>query len=60
MISKNGAGIIVLILSLFGIEIGESMVVELISAIGTLISIGLLIWNQVKRPDTEAFLFKKK
>lgn len=58
-ISKNGAGIVVLVLSLLGVEVAEDTVVELLAAIGTVISIGLMIWNQVSRPDVEGFLLKK-
>lgn len=58
-ISKNAAGIVVLILSLFGVEIGEDTIVELISALTTALSIGLMIWNQLDRPDTKGFFWKK-
>lgn len=57
--SKNGAGILILILSLFGVELSESSVVDLISAIGTVVSVGLMIYNQVTRDDVDRFIFKK-
>ena len=57
--SKNGAGLILLVLSLFGLEVSEATIVEALSAIGTLVSIGLMIWNQIARPDVEGFIFKK-
>lgn len=59
MISKNGAGILILILSLFGVELSESYAVDLISAIGTVVSVGLMIYNQVTRDDVDRFIFKK-
>ena len=58
--SKNGVGLVVLVLSLFGADVSDSMVGDVISAIGTLISFTLLVWNQVSRPDVDNFLFKKK
>jgi hypothetical protein len=57
--SKNAAGIVVLILSLFGVEVGEDTIVELISALTTALSIGLMIWNQLDRPDIKGFFWKK-
>ena len=57
--SKNGAGILILILSLFGVELSESSVVDFISAIGTVVSIGLMIYNQITRPDVDRFFLKK-
>lgn len=57
--SKNAAGIVVLILSLFGVEIGEDTIVELISALTTALSIGLMIWNQLDRRDIKGFFWKK-
>lgn len=59
-ISKNAAGIVVLILSLLGVEVGEDTIIEFIGALTTVISIGLMIWNQLDRPDIKVFFFKKK
>lgn len=58
-ISKNAAGIVVLILSLLGVNLGQDTAVELVSAITTVISIGLMIWNQISRPDTKKFFWKE-
>lgn len=58
-LSKNAAGIVVLILSLLGVEVGEGTIIEFISAMTTVISIGMMIWNQVDRPDIKGFFFKK-
>lgn len=57
--SKNGAGILLLVLSLLGINISEANAVEFVSAVGQILSIGLLIWNQIKRGDVDKFFFKK-
>lgn len=58
-ISKNGAGLAVLLLSLCGVEVTESAVVDFISAVGTIVSLSLMIWNQLERKDTKLFFFKK-
>lgn len=60
MISKNGIGLVILALSTIGINIAETEAIEVLSAIGTIISFGLMVWNQLQRPDTELFLWKKK
>lgn len=58
-ISKNGAGIIILFLSLLGIEVAESEVINFLSAISTVVSFFLMVWNQLERRDTRFFIFKK-
>jgi len=59
MLSKNAAGIVILIASLIGLDVSESDVAGLISAMGTIVSFGLMIWNQVERGDIKWFFFKK-
>ena len=59
MLSKNAAGLIILLLSVLGLEANAQGVVEVISAIGTVVSFALLIWNQINRPDVHNFIFKK-
>lgn len=58
-ISKNAAGLLLLVLSLFGLELSVTEVQEFITAVTTIISIALLAWNQFKRTDTYLFFFKK-
>ena len=58
-ISKNGAGILILALSLIGVDISESTAVDFIAALGTIFSFGLMVWNQWDRKDVEGFIFKK-
>ena len=58
-LSKNAAGIVALILSLAGLEIGEDTILELISALTTIVSISLMILNQLNRPDIKGFFWKK-
>ena len=57
--SKNGVGLALLVLSLFGVNVADTDLTEVISAVGTLVSFGLMVWNQVARPDTTGFFFKK-
>jgi hypothetical protein len=59
MLSKNGVGLIILALSLLGINITESSIVEVISAVGTIVSFVLMIINQWNRSDVKGFIFKK-
>ncbi len=58
-ISKNGVAILILIFSLFGIDLGEENAIAFINALGTVASIIMLIYNQVNRGDTKNFFFKK-
>lgn len=59
-ISKNAVALVALVASLFGIELGEDTIVELITALTTAISIGVMIYNQIDRVDTKGFFWKKK
>jgi hypothetical protein len=56
--SKNGVAVVLFIGSLFGVEMTESGVVEVVGAITTLVSFGLLVINQARRPDVKWFLWK--
>jgi len=58
-LSKNGVGLVVLALSLIGVEVGESTIVEVIAAIGTIAGFVLMVINQLGRTDVAKFLFKK-
>lgn len=57
--SKNAAGIVALFLSVIGLEVTEDSIMEVISAVGTIVGFGLMIWNQLGRPDVKGFFFKK-
>lgn len=59
MISKNGAGILVLALSLIGVNVDPNTTIAFISAVGTVISFFLLVWNQIQREDVHLFFWKK-
>lgn len=59
IISKNAVGIIVLLLSVVGLEVGEDSILEVIAAVSTILGFTLMVWNQVSRSDTFSFFFKK-
>lgn len=59
MISKNAAGLVLLALSVLGINVTEADMMQVISALGTLVSFVLMIVNQWNRPDVKGFFFKK-
>lgn len=59
VLSKNAVGLVVLMMSLFGIEVSEVQIIELISAIGLIISFALMVKNQLGRKDTKGFFFKQ-
>lgn len=59
MLSKNAAGLVGLLLSIIGLEVGEDTIMEVITALTTVVSFGLLIWNQVSRPDVKGFFWKQ-
>jgi len=58
-LSKNGVGIVLFILSVFGLEASETEIQAFIAGVGHVVSFGLLIWNQWDRRDTKWFLWKK-
>lgn len=57
--SKNGAGLVLFILSFFGLNVAEADAVEFVSAIGTIVSFGLMLWNQFDRRDVSWLIFKR-
>ena len=58
-LSKNGIALILLIATLFNLDIDEKLATDITSSIGLLVSVGLMIWNQVARKDVKSFLIKK-
>ena len=60
LLSKNGVALIVLFLSFIGLEATEDGIAELVSAVGTVVSFFLMLWNQLDRSDVDKFIFKKK
>jgi MFS superfamily sulfate permease-like transporter len=58
-ISKNGVALILLLAMLFNLDIDEVLAESIVSAITLLVSIGLMIWNQIDRKDLRWGLFRK-
>jgi hypothetical protein len=58
VLSKNGAALIVMILSLLGVNVAEGDLITTIGVIGQVVSVLLMTWNQYSRSDIKGFLFK--
>lgn len=58
--SKNGIGILVMALSILGVNVSESETMQFVTSAGTVISFVLMIWNQLGRKDIWGFFFRKK
>lgn len=58
-LSKNGVALLVMVLSLFGVNVSEGDMVTTISVIGQVISLVLMAWNQYARGDVKGFIFKE-
>lgn len=58
-ISKNGVGLVVLIVTLFNLDIPEALIEEAVAGLGAMISLGLMIYNQMSRADLKYGLFRK-
>jgi hypothetical protein len=60
MISKNGAALLFLLLSAIGLDVAETDIQVFLASMVQAISFLMMIYNQLDRPDTKAFFFKKK
>lgn len=58
-LSTNGIGLLVLILSLIGLDVDIETINEVIAAVGVIASFIMLVKNQVSRLDVSSFIFKK-
>ena len=58
-ISKNGVGLVLLLLALLGLEVDEKLADDIVAAVALLMSVGLLIWNQIGRTDIAKFFIRK-
>ena len=58
-ISKNGVGLVLLLLALFGLDIDEKLADDIVAAVTLLASVGLLIWNQIGRNDVAKFFIRR-
>ena len=58
-ISKNGVGLVLLVLALLGLEVEEKLADDIVAAVTLLVSVGLLIWNQIARHDVAKFFIRR-
>jgi uncharacterized protein (DUF697 family) len=58
-ISKNGVAVLLLLATFFRIDIDEALANDVVAAIGLLVSVGLMLWNQFGRRDLKWGLFRK-
>lgn len=56
--SKNAVGIILLLASLWGLDVPEKMIEDAVAGVSTVVSLALLIWHQLGRPDITMGLWK--
>ena len=59
-ISKNGAALLILVLSILGLEFSETEIQSFIAAIVQVVSFLLMVYNQLDRKNVKWFLFKNK
>lgn len=59
VISRNGVALAVMVLSLFGVNVAESDILTTVSVLGQIVSVILMIVNQVGRTDVKGFFFKE-
>jgi len=57
--SKNGVALILLLATVLQLEIDEVLAESIVAAITLLVSVGLMIWNQIARRDLKWGLFRK-
>ena len=57
--SKNGVALIVMVLSVLGVQVSEVDMLTTIGVIGQVVSFILMAWNQHARGDVKGFLFKE-
>lgn len=59
MVSKNGVALVVMVLSLLGVNVSETDMMTTLSVIGQVVSLFLMFWNQLGRSDVKNVIFKK-
>lgn len=60
ILSKNAIALVVLALSTIGLNVADTQVIDVISAIGTIISFALMVINQIDRKEVSNFFWKDK
>lgn len=60
MLSKNAVGIVVLFLSFIGVNVSETYMMDVITAITTIYGFIMLLYHQIiEREEIHNFFFKK-
>lgn len=59
VVSKNGIALIMFALTYVGLDISENVVLDVIAAVGQIVSFVLLVANQLERKDVKGFLWKR-
>lgn len=57
--STNAIALVIMALSLIGVNIEENTLTEVLSAIGTLVSFAIMFRHQMKRTDIDLFFWRK-
>jgi hypothetical protein len=57
--SKNGVALILLLATFLQLEIDEVLAESIVAAITLLVSVGLMVWNQLSRHDLKWGIFRK-
>jgi len=58
-VSKNGVAIILLLATLFNLDIDQVLAEDIVNSVALLFSVGLMIKNQLERDDMKWGLFRK-
>lgn len=57
--STNAIALVIMALSLIGVNIEENTLTEVLSAVGTLISFAMMLRHQLQRSDIDLFFWRK-
>jgi hypothetical protein len=58
-ISKNGLGLILLVVAMLGLDIPERAIEDAVAGVAAIVSLALMLWNQLSRQDIKWGLFRK-
>jgi hypothetical protein len=58
ILSKNGVALVVMVLSLLGVNVSEGDMMTTISVIGQIVSLIFMAYNQISRGNIKNFIFK--
>jgi hypothetical protein len=58
-VSKNGLGLILLVVAMLGLDIPEQVIEDAVAGVAAIVSLALMLWNQLSRSDMKWGLFRK-